>query len=205
MLKLLRPALALVAVFVVLTGVLFPLAVTAAARAAFPYQSDGSLLRENGKIVGSELLGQNFARPEYFHPRPSAAGAGYDGGNSGGTNLGPISNKLINGTSDDPATPDADESYAGVRQLAEAFRKVNGLAADVALPADAVTRSASGLDPHISTRNAELQVSRVARARGIAEEQVREKVRAVTVSPFLSVFGEPAVNVLLLNRSLDAR
>lgn len=205
MLKLLRPALALVAVFVVLTGVLFPLAVTAIAQAAFPHQANGSLIRENGNIVGSELLGQAFARPEYFHPRPSAAGAGYDGGNSGGTNLGPISDKLINGIADDPATAGTDESYAGVKQLAETFRKENGLAADVVLPADAVTRSASGLDPHISLRNAELQLSRVAKARSLSEEQVLEKVRAATVAPVLGVFGEPAVNVLLLNRSLDAR
>lgn len=205
MLKLLRPAFGLVLILTVLTGVLFPLAVTALAQAAFPHQANGSLVRQGDRILGSELIGQSFSGPAYFHPRPSAAGSGYDGGNSSGTNLGPVSDKLINGVADDPTTPDADESYAGVKQLAEVYRRLNGVPSDTLLPVDAVTRSASGLDPHISVRNAELQAPRVAKARGIAEEQVLEKVRKMTAAPFLGIFGEPSVNVLLLNLALDAR
>lgn len=201
--KQLRPAIGLTLFFLLFTGLLFPLAITGLAQAVFPHQANGSMVKRDGKVVGSELIGQPFAGAGYFHPRPSAAGSGYDANNSSGTNLGPTNPKLTQGLQDDPATPDADESYAGVPQLAEAYRKENGLAADVELPADAVTRSSSGLDPHISPRNAELQVARIARARRIAESTVREIVRRSTDLPFLGIFGEPAVNVLRANLALD--
>lgn len=200
--KHLRPAIVLVVLFVLITGVVFPLAVTAVAQVAFPNQANGSLVRENGTVVGSELLGQTFTAPKYFHSRPSAAGSGYDAANSSGTNLGPISDKWLNGIPDDPQTP-ADESYAGVKQLAAAYRQENGLGSDVVLPSDAVTRSASGLDPHISVKNAELQTPRVARARGLTTDEVRKLIAESTDTPFLSLFGDPAVNVLKLNLSLD--
>ncbi|HTU61524.1 MAG TPA: K(+)-transporting ATPase subunit C, partial [Polyangiales bacterium] len=170
----------------------------------FPTQAKGSLLRDaNGAVIGSALIGQRFEKPEYFHPRPSAAGAGYDASNSSGTNLGPTSDKLINGVKDDPSTRDVDESYAGYRALAAAYREQNGLAADAVIPADAATRSASGLDPEISPANAELQVARVARARAITPDQVRALVTQHTEGRTLGVFGEPRVNVLRLNRALD--
>lgn len=202
--KQLRPAILLTLLFILVTGLAFPAAITGIAQVVFPHQANGSLITQNGKVVGSEIIGQNFSKPEYFHPRPSAAGSGYDASNSSGTNLGPTSDKLINGIADDPATKDTDESYSGVKQLAEAYRKENGLAPDAILPADAVTRSASGLDPHISPRNAELQAPRVAKARGIDEARVRELIAANTDKPFVGVFGDPAVNVLKLNRALDA-
>lgn len=203
--KLLRPALGLTLFFVLLTGLAFPLGVWAVGRVAFPEQAGGSLLRDaNGRVIGSALIGQAFTRPQYFHPRPSAAGAGYDAANSGGTNLGPTSDKLVNGVKDDPATPDVDESYAGLRDLAAAYRADNGLAPDAVLPADAATRSASGLDPHISPQNAALQVARVARARGLAPERVQQLVAAHTEGRTLGVLGEPRVHVLHLNLALDA-
>lgn len=201
--KQLRPAIGLTLFFLLFTGLLFPLAITGLAQAVFPHQANGSMVKRDGKVVGSELIGQPFVGAGYFHPRPSAAGSGYDANNSSGTNLGPTNPKLTQGLQDDPATPDADESYAGVPQLAEAYRKENGLAADIELPADAVTRSSSGLDPHISPRNAELQVARIARARGIAESTIQEIVRRSTDLPFLGIFGEPAVNVLRANLALD--
>jgi K+-transporting ATPase ATPase C chain len=203
--KHLRPAILLTLFFVVITGLAFPLVVWAVAQVAFPSQAEGSLIRDReGRVIGSRLLGQTFTRPEYFHPRPSAAGAGYDAASSSGTNLGPTSDKLVNGTRDDPATQDVDESYSGFRDLASAYRAENGLAADVTLPADAATRSASGLDPDISPANAELQVARVAKARGLTVEQVRSVVTQNTDGRTLGVFGEPRVNVLVLNLALDA-
>ena len=206
MLKLLRPAIALTLVFVVVTGLAFPALVTGIAQVAFPQQANGSLVRNaQGQVIGSEVIGQPFADPRYFHPRPSAAGGGYDASNSSGTNLGPLSDKLINGIPDDPATKDADESYAGVKQLAEAYRKENGLAAGAVLPSDAVTRSASGLDPHISVENALLQAPRVARARKVEEGQVRRLIEESTEPALLGIFGDPGVNVLRLNRALDAQ
>ncbi|MGV3618432.1 MAG: K(+)-transporting ATPase subunit C [Fimbriimonas sp.] len=195
MVKLIRPALALTLFFVLLTGLAFPFVVTGVAQAAFPFQANGSLIRNSqGTVVGSELIGQPFASPRYFHPRPSAAGSGYDATNSSGTNLGPTNEKLLNGLD--------DGSFAGVRQLAETYRKANGLAPDAILPADAVTHSASGLDPHISLRNAELQTPRVAKARGMAVSEVADLVERATEPAFLGIFGEPAVNVLRLNLSL---
>lgn len=203
MLKQLFPALRATVVLAVLTGILFPLAITGLAQVLFKEQADGSLIRRNGQVVGSRLIGQPFTRPEYFHPRPSAAGSGYAGEASSGTNLGPTSSKLIDGIPDDPATKDTDESYAGVKQLAESYRKQNGLAADAKVPVDAVTRSASGLDPHISVASAELQAPRVARARGVTPDQVLAAVRKHTAGRELGVLGEPRVNVLELNLELD--
>lgn len=201
----LRPAIVLTLFFVVLTGVAFPVVVWAIGRVAFPSQAEGSLLRDaRGNVIGSALIGQGFTKPEYFHPRPSAAGAGYDGANSSGTNLGPTSDKLINGVKDDPATAQVDESYAGFRQLAAAYREENGLAPDAVIPADAATRSASGLDPDISPANAALQVARVARARGIHPDRVRSVLAQHTQGRELGLFGEPRVNVLRLNIALDA-
>lgn len=199
----LRPALMLTVFFVLLTGLAFPGVVWAVARLAFPQAASGSLVRDaRGAVVGSELIGQRFTRPEYFHPRPSAAGAGYDAANSGGTNLGPTSAKLVQGVPDDPATP-GDEAFAGFADLARAYRTENGLAADAWLPADAATRSASGLDPHVSPANAELQCARVARARGLDVARVRQLVVAHTEARALGLLGEPRVNVLLLNLALD--
>lgn len=200
--KLLRPALALNLIFVLVCGLAFPGVVTAIAQVVFPHQANGSLVTQNGKVVGSDLIGQGFAKPEYFHPRPSAAGSGYDAANSSGTNLGPTSDKLINGVPDDPKTK-ADESFDGVKQLAEKYRKENGLAADAILPADAVERSASGLDPHISPRNAELQATRVAKARGVDVAKIKTLIAESTDKPFAGLLGDPGVNVLRLNHALD--
>jgi potassium-transporting ATPase KdpC subunit len=203
--KHLRPAILLTLFFVVLTGLAFPGVVWAIGRVAFPDQAGGSLVKDqHGNVVGSALLGQSFSKPEYFHPRPSAAGSGYDAANSSGTNLGPTSDKLINGVKDDPATKDVDESFAGFVDLAKAYREENGLAADAVVPADAVTRSGSGLDPDISPGNALLQAARVAQARNLDLQRVRELVAQHTTARTLGLFGEPRVNVLLLNLALDA-
>jgi potassium-transporting ATPase KdpC subunit len=202
--KRLRPAILLTAFFVVLTGLVFPGVIWAIGQLAFPYQAGGSLVRDaQGHPVGSSLLGQPFSLPEYFHPRPSAAGAGYDAANSGGTNLGPTSDKLVNGIEDDPASTDVDETYLGFGGLATAYRAENGLAEDAVIPADAATRSASGLDPDISLANAELQVARVAKARQLSEERVRQVLADNSRGGVLGVLGEPRVNVLLLNLALD--
>lgn len=198
------PSIALTLWFIVLTGLVFPFAIWGISQVAFPHQANGSMIKNTkGEIIGSELIGQNFGKPEYFHSRPSAAGSGYDAANSSGTNLGPTSDKLINGIADDPETKDVDESYAGVKQLAEAYRTENGLRPDLKLPADAVTRSASGLDPHISVANARLQTDRVAKARGMALEDVQKLIDSHTDPRFAGVFGDPAVNVLKLNLALD--
>jgi K+-transporting ATPase ATPase C chain len=202
--KHLRPALMLTLFFVVLTGVAFPGLLWGVGQVVFPRVASGSLVRNaSGEPVGSALIGQAFTRPEYFHPRPSAAGAGYDAANSGGTNLGPTSDKLIHGIADDPTTTDVDETYPGFTDLAKAYREENGLAVDALIPADAATRSASGLDPHISIANAELQVARVARARHQSVERVRQILAQVSEGRLLGLIGEPHVNVLLLNLALD--
>ncbi len=151
------------------------------------------------------LLGQMFTAPEYFHGRPSAAGDGYDAASSSGSNLGPTSAKFIEGVEDDPSTPDVDESFAGIEQRVEAYRAENGLLADVPVPADAVTASASGLDPHISPANARNQVARVAAARGIGDAEVLALVDDFTEDAFAGFLGEQRVNVLLLNVALDER
>jgi K+-transporting ATPase ATPase C chain len=202
--KLLRPATTLTALFVLAFGFVFPGLVWAFGQTLFSHQAAGSLVRDaRGNVVGSRLLGQGFSRPEYFHPRPSAAGSGYDAASSGGTNLGPTSDKLINGAHDDPATTDVNESFVGIKDLAKAYREENGLPPDTELPADAVTRSGSGLDPDISPINAALQVARVARARHLPDEQVKHLVETHTEGRTLGVFGEPRVNVLEVNLALD--
>lgn len=204
MLRQLFPAFRATVVLAVLTGLLFPLVITGVAQVIFPAQANGSLIRDaGGQVIGSRLIGQPFSKPEYFHPRPSAAGSGYAGEASSGTNLGPTSAKLIQGIKDDPATKDTDESYAGVKQLVEAYRQENRLAPDARVPVDAVTRSASGLDPHISLANALLQAPRVAAARGADAERVTALIRRHTEGRDLGVLGEPRVNVLELNLSLD--
>ncbi len=186
-----------------IVSIIYPALVWSASQLLFQREANGSLIMRNGKVVGSELLGQTFSSPQYFHPRPSAAGNGYDAASSGGSNLGPISAKLLGGVLDDPATPDTDESFAGLKQRVEAYRLVNNLGPDVKIPADAVTASGSGLDPHISPRNAELQVARVARARGMSEEKVNALLLKFIDQPDLVFLGEPGVNVLKLNVALD--
>jgi potassium-transporting ATPase KdpC subunit len=188
-----RPLILSVLVLTLLTGCVFPLLLAAIARPLFPRQAGGSLVTAGGKVVGSVLIGQEFTRPEYFQSRPSAAGSGYDGTSSGGTNLGPNNPKLKDGAKD----------FAGIQQLAAEYRKRNGLAPDLVIPIDAVTRSGSGLDPHISPENAELQVARVARARGLREDTVRRLVADYTERPQFRLLGNPRVSVLELNLALD--
>jgi K+-transporting ATPase ATPase C chain len=190
-------------VLALLVGIIFPVAITGISQLLFPSNSNGSLILKDGKVIGSRLVGQPFSKPDYFHPRPSAAGAGYAGEASGGTNLGPTSKKLIIGQPDDPATKTVDESFAGVKQLAEQYRSENGLPADQLVPVDAVTRSGSGLDPDISTNNAILQAARVAKARNLPEQQVLDLIARLTEPRQLSLLGDPRVNVLMLNIALD--
>jgi K+-transporting ATPase ATPase C chain len=180
--------LATLALLVILCGI-YPLVVWGIAQVAFPGQANGSLLASKGKIVGSALLGQNFGSPQYFHPRPSAAGdVGYDGTSSGGSNLGPLSQKLVD----------------QVKERIAAYRTENELPADTLVPADAVTASGSGLDPHISLRNADIQAPRVAKTRKMAEDKVRRLMQNAIEGPDLGLLGEPGVNVLRLNLALDA-
>jgi K+-transporting ATPase ATPase C chain len=168
-------------------------------------KADGSLITKNGQVVGSALIGQNFTKPEYFHPRPSAAGNGYDANNSSGTNLGPTSDKLINGIHKKlPDGKDDPGNFDGVKDLAAAYRTENGLAPDADVPSDAVTRSASGLDPAISPANAYIQAGRVAKARHMPRDEVKKLIDDNTDPRFLGIFGDPAVNVLKLNLALDA-
>jgi K+-transporting ATPase ATPase C chain len=184
-----RPAIVFLIAMTVLTGVLYPAVVFGIGQVAFPYQANGSLIRAaDGSVVGSEVIGQANASPRYFQPRPSAAGVdGYDASASGGSNLGPTNPTLIE----------------AVNERAAAYRALNGLGADVLVPVDAVTASASGLDPHISPANAQLQVARVARERGLAPQQVAELVAQNTEERSLLIFGERRVNVLRLNLALD--
>ena len=198
------PALKITLVFTLLTGGVFPALIWAIAQVAFPDQANGSLLYgADGKLVGSKIIGQAFAAPKYFHPRPSAAGNGYDPTSSGGTNLGPTSQKLFEGAKDDPSTPNVDESFTGVKDLVAAYRTENGLSADTLVPVDAVTRSASGLDSDISPANALFQSDRVARERGLPKQQVVDLINGAIQERFLGIFGERRVNVLLLNEHLD--
>jgi potassium-transporting ATPase KdpC subunit len=167
---------------------LYPLVVFGISQALFHDKANGSLILDtDGTMRGSRLLGQSFTADKYFHPRPSAAGTGYDAASSGGSNLGPTSQKLND----------------AIKDRIEAYRKENGLNENEAVPADAVTGSGSGLDPHISLRNAELQTPRVARARGLSEEKVRELIQRHTDGRDLGVLGDPGVNVLGLNLALD--
>jgi len=183
----LRPAIASVISLTLLTGCIFPLVLFALGRLLYPGQAAGSLVTRNGVVIGSRLIGQDFTRPEYFHSRPSAAGSGYDGTSSGGTNLGPSNRKLIE----------------DVRQLAEDYRRRNGLPPDATVPIDAVTRSGSGLDPHISLANAALQAPRVARARGLSPDAVGHLLADHTEGRQLGFMGSPRVSVLDLNLALD--
>jgi len=199
----LRPALLSVPLLSIVTGLIFPMALAVPARLLFPEQSGGSLIVRDGEVVGSRLIGQSSKQPGDFHPRPSAAGAGFDALASGGTNLGPANPKLRDGANDDPATPAVDESFAGVRQLAMEFRQENGLPPTYPVPIDAVTRSGSGLDPHISVANATLQIARVARERKLSHERVAQLVREHTFGPQLGFLGSARVSVLELNLALD--
>ena len=174
-------------VALVLCGLLYPLAVLAIGQSVFPGSADGSLVRSGGVVVGSELLGQAFTEPRYFHPRPSAAGNGYDGLASAGSNLG-------------PSNPDLAHLVA---ERAAAYRHENGLADTAPVPVDAVTASGSGLDPDISLAYAQLQVARIAKERGLTPEQVRVLVDQAAVGRDLGVLGEPRVNVLRLNLALQ--
>ena len=202
--------LATVVLGVIVSG-LYPLVVWGLGQGFFNHQANGSLIiAADGKtVLGSALLGQNFAGKTYFNPRPSAAGAaGYDPTASGGTNLGPTSDKLINGQhKKDAAGKDvADPSnFDGIKDLVAAYRTANGLKETDMIPADAVTRSGSGMDPHISVANAQLQLSRVARERGKSPDEVRALLDKYTEGRDLGVFGEARVNVLLLNLALDGK
>jgi K+-transporting ATPase ATPase C chain len=225
----------------VITGLLYPALITGVAQVAFRDKANGSLVSVNGQVVGSRLIGQNFTKAEYFHPRPSAAGAnGYDPTASGGSNLGPTSAKLFNGTTkvDDKTKAevvdfdglkdrlvhycvDNDIPYDSSKPL-DAFKDAKGDLDDVKLikafnddkapltfvpkvsiPADAVTGSASGLDPDISPANADLQAGRVAKARGVSADQIKTAIAAHTVGRTFGILGEPTVNVLELNLALD--
>ena len=191
-------------VTLVLTGLLYPLAVTGLAQAVFPGRANGSIATDDkGREVGSELIGQAFSDPAYVIGRPSANG--YDAANSGGTNLGTTSKKLRDGQADDPATKDVDESFTGVKDLAAAFRRDNALPADVEVPADAVSRSASGLDPDVSPETAMLQAGRIAKHRDVAVERVRAVIGEYTEGRELGLLGEPHVNVLAVNLALDRK
>ena len=184
----LRPAIVFTLLLCILTGLVYPGVVTGLAQLLFPWQANGSEVASGGRVLGSALIGQPFTRPEYFHPRPSAAGAGYDATASAGTNKGPTDRKL------------ADTLIAGaVEKVVREDSAVRGR-----IPADMVTASGSGLDPHISPANAELQVARVARARGISADAVRMLLRRHTEGRQLGFLGEPRVNVLLLNLALDS-
>ena len=185
MLHHLRPAIVMMIAFTLLTGVIYPLAITGIAQIIAPTAANGSMIVKDGKVIGSSLVGQAFTSDKYFHPRPSAAGNGYDGSSSSGSNLGPITQKLL-----DRVKADVDALRA---------QGVTG-----SIPVDAVTASASGLDPDISPATALMQVPRVAKARNMPEEAVRKLVEAEIQWPVLGVFGEPRVNVLLLNMALDA-
>lgn len=171
----------MLALMTVVLGLGYPFVVWGMAQVAFPHQANGSLIGSNGKVIGSELIGQNFTSAKYFHGRLSAAGNGYDASASGGSNLGPTSAKLI-----DRVTADVEAPGTG------------------SIPADLVTTSASGLDPHISPAAAEFQVERVATSRGVSKDRVREIVARFTQGRTFGLLGEPRVNVLKLNLALDA-
>ena len=184
MLSQIRPAIALLAIMTVLTGVAYPLAMTGIGQALFPHQANSSLISRDGVVVGSEYIGQTFTRPEYFHGRPSAVD--YDAASSGGTNLAPTNRELVDAVGERSRQIAAE---SGVRQV----------------PIDLVTSSGSGLDPHISPESAYLQVKRVAEARGLPAQELRRMVDAHVETPLFGVLGAAAVNVLKLNLALDER
>jgi len=187
MLSHLRPALVSMGLFTALLGLAYPLAVTGVAQAAFPAQANGSLVKDaKGTVIGSSLIAQGFSKPEYLHPRPSAAGNGYDASASSGSNMGPLNDKLIERETID----------------AKALRAENP---GVAIPADAVTTSGSGLDPDVSPANARFQAPRIAKARQVPVGEVQAVIDAQTKAPLLGFIGQPTVNVLAVNRALDAR
>lgn len=201
----LRPAIVSTILLTLLLGGAYPLTVWLIGRLpGLRDKADGSLIMQNGRVVGSKLIGQSFTGMAYFHPRPSAAGTGYDASLSSGTNWGPTNAKLIRGYDDDPLTTNSDESVLGVPQLAMAYRTINRLPENAPVPADAVTRSASGLDPHISLQNALLQLPRVAAERGLSEDAVRAAVHRNTTPRTFGLLGEAGVNVLMLNIELDS-
>ena len=239
MLKELGPGLRLTIVFTILTGLVYPVVMTGLSEGIFPRQSKGSLVTVNGKVVGSSLIGQPFTKAEYFHPRPSSAGNGYDATQSSGSNLGPTSAKLLRGTTkmDDKKNEVVDfdgiddrvvhycidndipyESSIPLDQFKDAQGNLDDVklikafnddkaplvfTAKVAIPQDAVTASASGLDPHISPANAEIQAARVAKARGVSADQLKLLIREFTNRADWGFLGEPRVNVLMLNVALD--
>jgi potassium-transporting ATPase KdpC subunit len=241
MLKELGPGLRLTLIFTILTGLLYPAVMTGVSELIFPKQANGSLVTVNGKVVGSSLIGQPFSKPEYFHPRPSAAGNGYDATQSGGSNLGPTSAKLLHGTTkmDDKKNEIVDFDGISLRVVhycvdndipyessvpLDQFKDSHGDLDDVKLikafnddktplkftpkspiPQDAVTASASGLDPQISPTNAERQAARVAKARGVSADQVKQLISQFTDRADLGFLGEPRVNVLMLNIALDQK
>jgi K+-transporting ATPase ATPase C chain len=177
-------------VLAIICSGLYPVVIWALGQVIFPFQANGSLVEaKDGTVVGSALIAQGFSGEKYFHPRPSSAGTGYDPTASGGSNLGPTSQKLID----------------QIKQNVEAYRKENGLADNILIPADAVTASGSGLDPQISVENASLQAPRVAKARGLDVAVVRKAIQTATEHTFLRLGGEPGVNVLKLNLALDSQ
>jgi potassium-transporting ATPase KdpC subunit len=243
MLKELKPAFLMMVVMTVLTGLLYPAVITGIAQVAFRDQANGSLITVNGQVVGSRLIGQNFSKDEYFHPRPSSAGSnGYDPTATSGSNLGPTSAKLLNGTTkmDDKTKQDVVD-FDGIKDRVVHYCVDNGLpyessvpldkfkddkgnlddvklikafnddktplvfASKTLIPADAVTASASGIDPHISPANAQIQAARVAKARGVPVEQVQSVVNEYSEGRTWGILGEPHVNVLELNLALDSR
>jgi potassium-transporting ATPase KdpC subunit len=186
-LRQLRPAFLAVVAFTAICGLAYPLAVTAIAQMGWKDKANGSLIERNGVVVGSKLIGQQFTSPQYFHPRPSAAGDGYDGTASSGSNFGPTNEDYLSTVADRVA----------------AYREENGLGPTELVPVDAVTASGSGLDPQISVRNAELQAPRVAAARGLEVDEVLALIKDHTSERPLGILGDPGVNVLELNLALD--